>query len=189
MNVLIILPITLPILAAAISTLLKASRTSQRVLSILAVASSLVVSIILLFEVKEQGPVVSSVGGWVAPFGIALVADMFSALILVVSLVTVLSVLVFSFGSKRNDEMWQFHPAFLVLTAGVSLAFLTGDLFNLFVSFEVALVASYVLITLGSRAEQIRNGITYVVINMVISVFFLTGIAFIYAAFFVGVPR
>ncbi len=183
MNVLIILPVILPILAAAISTLLKASRTSQRVLSILAVTGSLVASIILLFEVKQQGPVVSAVGGWVAPFGIALVADMFSALILVISLVTVFSVLVFSFGSKRNDEMWQFHPAFLVLTAGVSLAFLTGDLFNLFVSFEVALVASYVLITLGSRAEQIRNGITYVVINMVISIFFLTGIAFVYAAF------
>lgn len=183
MSVLIILPITVPILAAAISTLLKASRISQRLVSIFAVAISLVASVILLFEVKIQGPTVSAVGGWAAPFGIALVADMFSALILVVSLITVLSVLVFSFGSKRNDEMWQFHPAFLVLTAGVSLAFLTGDLFNLFVAFEVSLVASYVLITLGSQADQIRNGITYVVINMVVSVFFLTGIAFIYAAF------
>lgn len=183
MRLLLALPVVLPIVAAAVTTLLQRNRVAQRVVSSVAVSASLAVAIVLLFEVNDQGPVVSSVGGWVAPFGIVLVADMFSALILVVSLVTVLAVLVFSFGSKRNDEMWQFHPAFLVLTAGVSLAFLTGDLFNLFVAFEVSLVASYVLLTLGSRADQIRNGITYVVINMVISVFFLTAIAFVYATF------
>jgi multicomponent Na+:H+ antiporter subunit D len=183
MRVLLSLPVLLPIVAAALSTLMRGSRVAQRVISSVAISASLAVAVVLLLEVDDQGPVVSTVGGWVAPFGIALVADMFSALILVVSLVTVLAVLVFSFGSKRNDEMWQFHPAFLVLTAGVSLAFLTGDLFNLFVAFEVSLVASYVLLTLGSRAEQIRNGITYVVINMVVSVFFLTAIAFVYAAF------
>lgn len=181
MRVLLVFPIALPIVAAAISTLFRHSRVTQRTLSLLAVIISLTVAVVLLVTVSNDGPVATPVAGWPIPVGIALVADLFSTLMLVVSLVTVLAVLTFSYGSKRNDEMWQFHPAFLVLIAGVSLSFLTGDLFNLFVAFEITLVSSYVLITLGSSAEQIRNGITYVVINVVASLLFLTSIAFVYA--------
>jgi len=181
MRVLLVIPLALPIIAAAISTLFRQHRMVQRTISLMAVIAALAVAVVLLIHVSEDGPVATPVAGWPIPVGIALVADLFSALLLVISLVTVLAVLIFSYGSKRSDEMWQFHPAFLVLIAGVSLSFLTGDLFNLFVAFEITLVASYVLITLGSSAEQIRNGITYVVINVVASLLFLTSIAFVYA--------
>lgn len=182
MNGLLIFPVVAPLVAAALSTIFHNSRITQRVLSIITVCGSLAVAILLLLKVNADGPQVTDLGGWPVPVGIALVADLFSTLMLVISLITVLAVLVFSYGSKANDDLWQFHPAFLVLTAGVSLSFLTGDLFNLFVAFEVTLVASYVLLTLGSKASQIRNGVTYVIINMVASVFFLTAIAFVYAA-------
>ena len=75
-----------------------------------------------------------------------------------------------------------FHPVYLVLASGVSAAFLTGDLFNLFVAFEVMLMASYVLITLGGRADQVRSGMTYVVISLVASTLFLASLALVYAA-------
>jgi multicomponent Na+:H+ antiporter subunit D len=136
----------------------------------------------VLVVVHRDGPQAVTLGGWPAVVGISLVADLFSALMLVVSLVTVLAVLVFAVGQRHSDDMAAFHPAYLVLTAGVSLAFVTGDLFNLFVSFEVMLAASYVLITLGGKRDQVRHGMTYVVINMIASALFLTAIALVYAA-------
>ncbi|MHB1139934.1 MAG: proton-conducting transporter transmembrane domain-containing protein, partial [Microthrixaceae bacterium] len=75
-----------------------------------------------------------------------------------------------------------FHPVYLVLAAGVSGSFLTGDLFNLFVAFEITLVSSYVLITLGARRDQVRSATTYVVVNLLASILFVVGIAWVYAA-------
>jgi multicomponent Na+:H+ antiporter subunit D len=101
---------------------------------------------------------------------------------LVVSLATVLAVLVFAIGQEGSEGSAVFHPVYLVLAAGVALAFLTGDLFNLFVAFELMLIASYVLLTLGGRRDQVSNGMTYVVINLVASTLFITAVGFIYAA-------
>src|SRR5690606_4828442 len=83
-------------------------------------------------------------------------------------------------GAERNHV--GFQSVYLVLSAGVSLAFLTGDLFNLFVAFEMMLTASYVLLTLGGRREQVRSGMTYVVISLIASVLFVTAIALVYSA-------
>jgi multicomponent Na+:H+ antiporter subunit D len=94
-----------------------------------------------------------------------------------------LAVLVYAIGqgeAERNHV--GFHPVYLVLAAGVSATFLTGDLFNLFVSFEVMLTASYVLITLGGRRDQVRTGMTYVVVSLVASALFLTALGFVYAS-------
>jgi multicomponent Na+:H+ antiporter subunit D len=94
-----------------------------------------------------------------------------------------ISVLVYAIGqpgAERNHG--AFHPVYLVLSAGVAAAFLTGDLFNLFVAFEMMLTASYVLLTLGGGREQIRSGMTYVVISLVASALFLTSLALIYSA-------
>jgi multicomponent Na+:H+ antiporter subunit D len=90
---------------------------------------------------------------------------------------------VFAIGQPREDKSaYYFHPLYLLLTAGVSAAFLTGDLFNLFVGFEVMLGVSYVLITLGGGRDQVRSGMTYVVINLTASTILLTAVALIYAA-------
>src|SRR5690606_25355761 len=107
----------------------------------------------------------------------------FSAIMLTVSSGMLLAVLVYAIGSPRTtDEVTFFHPVYLVLAAGVSASFTTGDLFNLFVAFEITLVASYVLITLGGSRAQVRHGMTYVVISLLASTLFISGVALVYAA-------
>ncbi len=182
MRVLLPTPVVLPLLFAAFAVLAHRSRNAQRAIAITGVTISLGAAIAILVIVHRDGPQAVTIGGWPAIVGITLVADLFAALLLVISLITVLAVLVFAVGQRHSDDLMAFHPTYLVLTAGVSLAFITGDLFNLFVSFEVMLAASYVLITLGGAREQVRHGMTYVVINMVASALFLTAIAFVYAA-------
>ena len=105
----------------------------------------------------------------------------------VVSAAVTLAVLVYSIGQGMADgdeeaPLSIFHPTYLVLTAGVTNAFLSGDLFNLYVGFEILLVASYVLLTLGGTANRIRAGTTYVVVSLLSSLIFLTAIGLIYAA-------
>src|SRR5918994_787120 len=122
------------------------------------------------------------VGRWrVAQQVIGLVT--LAAVMLVLAMVMLLAVLVYAVGQGGEERRHVgFHPVYLGLTAGVSAAFLTGDLFNLFVSFEVMLTSSYVLLTLGGRRDQVRSGMTYVVISLVASALFLTALGLIYAA-------
>src|SRR5690606_18338316 len=130
-----------------------------------------------------DGPVAVQVGGWPAPVGITLVADRTSVVLILASVLTMLAVLVFAVGEGGAERTQAgFHPLYLVLAAGVAASFLTGDLFNLFVAFEVMLMASYALITLGGRPAQVRSGMTYVVISLVASTLFLLSLALVYAA-------
>jgi multicomponent Na+:H+ antiporter subunit D len=175
-------PVALPLLFAALSVIAYRLQRLQRLFGVVGVASSLVVAVVLLVLVERDGVSAVTLGGWPAPVGISLVADLFTGLMLVVGLATVLCVLVYAIGQRGADDLPAFHPTYLVLTAGVSLAFLAGDLFNLYVAFEITLTASYVLITLGGKRDQVRHGMTYVVVNLVSSLMFLTGIALVYAA-------
>ncbi|HTN99137.1 MAG TPA: proton-conducting transporter membrane subunit, partial [Microthrixaceae bacterium] len=183
MTALIALPILVPLLGAAISIGIGRSRNIQRIISIATLAGVSVASAILLARVDVDGTAATQVGGWVAPIGITLVADRLAAILLVVSMLTMLAVLLFAIGQPgAEDKHVGFHPLYLILTAGVAFSFLTGDLFNLFVAFEVMLMASYALITLGGRADQVRSGMTYVVVSLIASTLFLVALAFIYAA-------
>ncbi|HWH34561.1 MAG TPA: Na+/H+ antiporter subunit D [Acidimicrobiales bacterium] len=183
MRVLLTLPIVLPLLAAGVSLALFRFPGLQRMLGSVVLVAVVGTSVAVLVQVEGGGVAVTQLGGWPAPIGITLVADLFSAIMLVVGAVMVLVVLVYAIGQPGNDDIspW-FHPAYLVLTAGVCASFLTGDLFNLFVAFEVMLSASYVLITLGGTRAQVRSGMTYVVISIVASTFFVTAVALVYAA-------
>ena len=121
------------------------------------------------------------------PLGITLVVDRLSALMLVVSSIVLLAVVFYAIGQgiRDGDERQPvsiFLPTYLALSAGVCNAFLAGDLFNLFVGFEVLLAASFVLLTIGASTERVRVGISYVMVSMVSSVIFLIGIALVYAA-------
>ena len=125
------------------------------------------------------------VGGWDPDIGIVLVADLFAALVLVVATATILVVELFAIGQRgtpAGGDPELVGPMLLVLTSGVCLAILTGDLFTLFVAFELILVSSYVLLTHQARRDQVRSGMTYVVINLLASTLFLLGIAFVYSA-------
>ena len=183
MTVLLIAPVVLPLLGAGLSVILGRSRRLQRVVALSILVTVAGVAVALLVEVDRNGPVSTQAGGWAAPMGITLVADRLSAIMLVVASLMLLSVLVYAIGqpgAERNHV--GFQSVYLVLAAGVAAAFLTGDLFNLFVSIEMMLTASYVLITLGGRLDQVRSGMTYVVISLLASVLFVAMLAFVYAS-------
>jgi multicomponent Na+:H+ antiporter subunit D len=186
-SVLTPLPVLLPLLGAAGALLVGRHPRTQRTLSILVLSAVLAVSVALLLLADANGAEAVSVGGWPVPLGVVLVVDRLSALMLVVASTVALGVLVFAVGqgSADGDEetpLSIFHPTFLVLIAGVSNAFLAGDLFNLYVGFEILLTASYVLLTLGGSAPRIRAGITYIVVSLLSSLIFLAAIALVYAS-------
>lgn len=183
MTWLVPLPIVVPLVGAALSILAGRSRVAQRVIGVAILGALVVVSIVLLVEVDRNGTIVVDVGGRAGPMGITLVADRLSAVLLVVAEITLFAVLVYAIGepgAERNHV--GFQSAYLVLAAGVAASFLTGDLFNLFVAFEMMLTASYVLITLGGRPEQVRSGMTYIVISLIASTLFVTALALLYSA-------
>ncbi|MGY1659719.1 Na+/H+ antiporter subunit D [Geodermatophilus sp. SYSU D00705] len=186
-SVLTPLPVLLPLLGAAVALLTSGHPRTQRILSLAVLTAVLAVSVTLLLIADADGPVSVSVGGWPVPLGIVLVVDRLSALMLVVASTVALAVLVFAVGQGAADGQEDtplsiFHPTFLVLVAGVSNAFLAGDLFNLYVGFEILLMASYVLLTLGGTAPRIRGGITYVIVSLTSSLVFLAAIGLVYAA-------
>ncbi|GIU83386.1 MAG: Na+/H+ antiporter subunit D [Acidimicrobiales bacterium] len=172
-----------PLLGAAGSIAIGRWRGAQRIVSIFTLLAMTVVSGALVVQVDRQGPIVVDVGGWTAPVGITLVVDRLASIMLAVSMPMLLAVLVFAIGQGGVERTHVgFHPVYLVLASGIVLAFVTGDLFNLFVAFEMTLMSSYVLVTLGGRPEQVRSGMTYVVLNLVGSTLFLLAIGFVYTA-------
>ncbi len=186
LRVLVPLPIVLPLLAAGLSVLLARHQVIQRVLSLVTLVAVVATAATLLHLADTDGTGVVQLGGWAAPYGISLVADRLSTLLLLVSALVLLAVLVYAIGQGvsdgRRSTVAVFHPCYLVLAAGIAMAFLTGDLFNLFVAFEVMLVASYVLITLDGGKAQVRAGMTYVVTSLLASTLFVTVIGLVYAA-------
>lgn len=188
-DALIPIPVILPLLGAALSVVFARIRPAQRVISLVVLLALVVNNVVLLVRVDDAtgnasgGIAVSQAGGWVAPLGISLVVDRLAAMMLVVSSLMLITVLVYAIGQHAEERRFAaFHPVYLVLGAGVSASFITGDLFNLFVAFEMMLVASYVLLTLGGRAGQVRSGMSYVVISLIASTFFITALALIYSA-------
>ncbi|WP_458112354.1 Na+/H+ antiporter subunit D [Arthrobacter sp. R1-13] len=181
------LAVVLPVLGAALTFVLIRHSRAQRVVSITLLSLTLLLECVLLASVWNGGTAAVNIGGWLPPWGIVLVVDQFSSLMLVVSSSVSLAVLVYATGQGMADgdqdaPLSVFHPTYLILVAGVSNAFLSGDLFNLYVGFEILLTASYVLMTLGGTGPRIRAGVTYVVVSVVSSVLFLIAIAMIYGA-------
>ncbi|MGI9615173.1 MAG: proton-conducting transporter membrane subunit [Acidimicrobiales bacterium] len=184
MNLLLAATIIAPLLSTAFGLLVRTNARLRDLLALTGIGTAAAASVALLIQVERAGTFVAHVGGWDPELGIVLVADRFAALVLPVALLIIFVVEIFAIGQRRTA--WGANPELAgpllgVLTAGVSLAFLTGDLFTLFVSFELILVSSYVLLTHQGRRAQIRSGMTYVVMNLFASTLFLFGLAFIYA--------
>jgi multicomponent Na+:H+ antiporter subunit D len=187
MNNILTVPVLLCIAAAAVTLILGHRPRAQRVVSIGALSVLVVVAGVLVFLTDRFGTQVLWVGAWAPPLGIVLVADRLAALMLLMSAIAALAVLLFSLGmdvseERRDAPVAIFHPTFLLLAAGVSNAFLAGDLFNLYVGFEIFLFASYVLMTLGGTGPRLQAGATYVVVSLVSSTLFLVALATVYAA-------
>jgi multicomponent Na+:H+ antiporter subunit D len=180
---LVILPVIVPLMCAGLALLAHRSLFLQRIIGLSTTTASLGFAIALLVQVESDGIQAHSIGAWPAGVGITLVADLASSMFLVVSLVVLVLVQLFAIGQGADTAEPRIgQPVYLVLAAGVSMSFLTGDLFNLFVAFEVMLIASYVLLTFGAGAAQIRTGMTYVVINVLASTLLLSTVGLIYGA-------
>ncbi|MDI9640897.1 proton-conducting transporter membrane subunit [Kamptonema cortianum] len=137
----------------------------------------------LVYDVFSRGVQSYNVSAWIAPYGIELVADELSAILVLVTGIIGVTTTVYSFHNiDAPRRAYGFHPLFFVLIAGLSGAFVTGDLFNLFVWFECILLSSFVLLSLGGEKDQIRGALNYVVPNLFSSMLFLTGLGLLYGA-------
>src|SRR5690606_12712030 len=182
MNNLLIWPVILPLIAGLLFILLRNHIRLQRVISVVVLGVVAGITIAIMNQISVNGIQTLQLGGWQAPFGIGLVADMFSMLLVLTTSIIAFCCVIFSFRTiGKERERHYFYSLFLFLITGVNGSFMTGDLFNLYVFFEVLLLASYVLVSLGGTKIQLRETMKYVIINVLSSAFFLVGIAYIYS--------
>ncbi|WP_175649516.1 monovalent cation/H+ antiporter subunit D [Pseudomonas sp. Marseille-P9899] len=184
MQQLIVTPILLPLLTAALMLLLGEKRRPLKArINLLSTLTGLCIAIALLLWVRDQGQATSIgvylPGNWAAPFGIVLVLDRLSALMLVLTGIVGISALLFAL-ARWDRAGASFHALFQIQLMGLYGAFLTGDLFNLFVFFEVLLAASYGLLLHGSGRSRVKAGLHYIAINLFASSLFLIGAAMLY---------
>jgi multicomponent K+:H+ antiporter subunit D len=180
---LIVAPVLLPLGTAALMLLLgERWRGLKSAINLVSTAAGLVLAVALLRAVDERGPLAFGVylpGNWPVPFGIVLVADRLSALMAVLAGSVGLAALLFALPRWQHAGVY-FHVLFQLQLMGLYGAFLTADLFNLFVFFEVLLAASYGLLLHGGGAPRVRAGLHYIAINLVASLLFLIGVAVLY---------
>ncbi|MCF6203730.1 MAG: hypothetical protein L3J59_08685 [Methylococcaceae bacterium] len=181
---LLILPILLPLISASLGILTRQHVVAQRWVSLLGITTYLIIGFVLISQVLDQGYLTTQVGGWQAPYGITLIADLLAAIMILFTGLIGFSVLLYSLMSskhKQGDFSPAFHPLVHFLLMGASGAFLTGDIFNLYVCFEIMLMSSFALMTLEGRAEQTEGAVKYVVLNLLSSAIFLAGLGLLYA--------
>lgn len=177
--------ITYPILFQALLAIalmfLWSKPKSQRLLSIIGSATGLGISIVLFSFIWKNGTHAIQMGSWEAPFGISMVADTFSVTLVLLTHIVALAVSLFStFGIVASRVKFGYFAIFHLMIMGLSGAFLTGDIFNLYVWFEVIIISSFVLLTIGGRKSQIEGAVKYFTLNMLASIIFLTAIGMLY---------
>ncbi len=179
---LIFLPVLIPFMTAIFCILFWGRREIHRPLSLLGSAGTLLVALALLRTVSANGIQVLQMGNWAAPFGISFVADMLSAIMILVTAVMGLVVNVYALSDiDERQERNGYHILYQLLIMGVSGSFLTGDLFNLFVWFEIMLISSFVLLALKGERAQLEGAVKYVTMSLISSGLFLSAIGLLYA--------
>ncbi|WP_394276849.1 Na+/H+ antiporter subunit D [Luteococcus sp.] len=184
------LPVVLPLIGAGLTVVAGRRTVLQRIITATIFLAVVAIAATLLVTASHGERLTVAVGGWHPVDGIVLVVDRLSALMLLVSSVVTTGVMFYAMGQGvASDDLEDggaplpiFHPTLLVLSAGVSTTFLSGDLFHLYVGFEMLLFASFVLLTLGGTESRVRAGANYVVVNLVSSIIFLLAIGLVYAA-------
>ncbi|ANF95901.1 Na+/H+ antiporter subunit D [Paenibacillus bovis] len=182
-NNLLIFPLLIPLVAAVIQIFCRNHMVVQRIVGAIAVLANIGIAVWLVATVKMHGIQLLPMGGWAAPYGIVFVADMFAALLVLTTSILGAVCLFYAFASIGEErEKYHFYPFFQFLLVGVYGSFLTGDLFNLFVCFEVMLISSYALIVLGGTRIQLRETLKYILINIISSSFFVASLAYLYGS-------
>jgi multicomponent Na+:H+ antiporter subunit D len=181
MTPILILPVAMPLGAAILALFAWGRPLVQRLIGVASTAALLGFGLWLIAQTMDGRILVVQMGGWPAPFGISFVADLFSALMVAVTGLMGLAVVVYSMVTiPPENEQYGYQPLLQALLAGVSGAFLTGDLFNMFVWFEVMLISSFVLLALGGGRLEIEGAIKYVTLNLISSALFLAALGILY---------
>jgi multicomponent Na+:H+ antiporter subunit D len=180
-NFLVISPIIFQLFAGTILLFFWAKIQVQKVLSIVFSLIGLALGIWLFMLTWNDGIQYTNAGNWEAPFGISFVSDLLSATLVLIASISGLAVSLFSVGTMREERLkFGFFPILHFLIMGLFGAFLAGDMFNLYVWFEVVIISSFVLLTLGGTKDQLEGAIKYVSLNLLASSLFLIGIGFVY---------
>ncbi|MDQ3551279.1 MAG: Na+/H+ antiporter subunit D [Bacteroidota bacterium] len=177
----IILPVIMHMLIAVVLIFLWNLPRVQKFVSVAGSILVLLVSILMFYRTWTTGILTTQAGNWQAPFGITFVSDVFSSMLVLLASIAGVAVSIFSIIGIRKERLrYGYFPILHFLLMGLNGAFLTGDIFNLYVWFEIIIIASFVLMTLGGRKPQIGGGIKYVTINLFASIIFLTAIGILY---------
>ncbi|MEO0991526.1 MAG: proton-conducting transporter membrane subunit, partial [Pseudomonadota bacterium] len=176
----LVFPLAIPFATAVFAYLLRQT-DAGRWISFFGSIAQLVAALTLFVQVRSDGVLAGQMGGWAAPFGITLAADLFSCVMVILAALTAVGVSWYALAdTEERLEYLGYHALFQLLIAGVSGAFLTGDLFNLYVWFEVLLISSFGLLILGNDPKQIDGGVKYVTLNLVSTILFLSGVGMLY---------
>ncbi len=184
----IIMLVIIPLLAGLVSITLINRRVLSRLVGVLSYTMMLGMALSLVLQItaapEEESVLVSQMGGWTAPFGISIVFDSLSGMLICAAAAVGLGAYIHSFSIiDPRTERRYYHPLMQLLMFGVNLSFLTGDLFNLFVAFEIMLMASYALLVIGTSLAQLRQAYKYILLNVLASTIFLMSAGMVYGMF------
>lgn len=179
---LLILPIIIPLVTAIVLIFFAKNISAQKAISVFGALGMIFTSIMLVRRVHTEGIQTLDIGNWPAPFGITLVSDMLSAMLVLTTSIIAFACLLYSFATiGRSRESFYYYSFFYFLLVGINGAFTTGDIFNLFVFYEVMLISSYVLLVLGGTKIQLRETIKYMLVNVFSSALFVIAVGYLYA--------
>ncbi|MCO5118923.1 MAG: Na+/H+ antiporter subunit D [Burkholderiaceae bacterium] len=175
------LPVCVPLATMALCALLQRQAFAQRLVSVAGSVALFGSSLLLLHAVHDGTVLATEFGDWPAPFGISFVADLLGSAMVVITGLMAVAVAIYALvdGAREREHAW-FHPLYHGLLLGVTGAFLTGDIFNLYVWFEIMLISSFGLLIQGGTREQLDAGVKYVVLNLLVTTLFLLGVGFLY---------
>lgn len=180
-QVLLILPLAIPFITATVDLFFQHTYRFEQLVTLIGATLSVVVSFMLLLTVHNGAPVALQVGGWEAPFGITIISDTFSAIMVLMAALVYWCVIVYSIATIDEDrEQFGYYSLVSFLVMGVSGAFMTGDAFNMYVWFELLLLSSFVLTALGDRRTQLEGAVKYLTINLISSFIFLIALGLLY---------
>ncbi|WP_332648978.1 Na+/H+ antiporter subunit D [Lysinibacillus sp. 54212] len=178
----LLIPILIPFFAGMVLMFIRKNISLQRIISLLALLCASIVAFVLMIDVKNNGIQTITFGNWPAPYGITMVADGVSTILVFTTLVLAFFIVWYGFESiGKAREQFFYYPGMMMIITGVAGAFTTGDIFNLFVFFEVLLMSSYLLIVLGGEKAQLRESIKYILVNVISSALFVIAVAYLYS--------
>ncbi len=181
---LIICPVVIPLITAALLILFRRVIILQPALAILCLAATITSSLLLCLTVYENGPLVMTMGKWLPPFGISFTADLLGCVLVLTSSVAVLAVSLYAIAEiSPRESRFGFYALLMTLLVGVNGSFLTGDIFNLYVWFEVFLISSFGLIVMGGAAKQLDGAVKYCFLNLIATTLFLIATGYLYGLY------